>query len=164
METDRLLLRLYNDNDIDFLESMLTNPNVVRYIGNGQIRDEEGIQNFLGWIYSMYSRNHNYGLKIIVEKGSNKRIGHAGLVPQMINGKEEIEIGYWISEEYWGRGFATEAARALSDFGKNQLQIGKLIALIQKGNSASQRVAEKISMKIEKELYLDGKEVFVYYC
>ncbi|MGE6256950.1 GNAT family N-acetyltransferase [Heyndrickxia sporothermodurans] len=162
--SERLLLRPYNDNDLDFLESLLANPNIVRYIGNGQTRDEEGVKKFLDWIYYTYSLNANYGLKLILEKGSNKRIGHAGLVPQIINGKEEIEIGYWISQEYWGRGFATEAARGLKNYGKNKLQIGKMIALIQKDNSASQKVAKKIGMRLEKEIILDGKDVFVYYC
>ena len=164
METERLLFRLYTDGDLDFLEMLLTNPNVMRYIGNGQTRDEEGLQKFRERIYSMYSRNPNYGLKVLVEKASNKRIGHGGLVPQMIDGKEEIEIGYWIAEEYWGKGFATEAAKALKDFGQNQLQLEKMIALIQKGNIASQRVVEKIGMKVEKEIQLDGKDVFVYSC
>ena len=164
METERLLFRPYTDDDLDFLKALLTNPNVMRYIGNGQTRDEEGLQKFRERIYSMYSRNPDFGLKIIVEKASNKLIGHAGLVPQMIDGKEEIEIGYWIAEEYWGRGFATEAARALKDLGKNQLKLAKMIALIQKGNIASQRVAEKTGMMIEKEIQLDGKDVFVYYC
>ena len=164
METERLLFRPYTDDDLDFLEMLLTNPNVMRYIGNGQTRDEEGLQKFRERIYLMYFRKPDFGLKVLVEKASNKRIGHAGLVPQMIDGKEEIEIGYWIAEEYWGRGFATEAARALKNLGKNQLQLGKLIALIQKGNSASQRVAEKIGMQVEKEIQLEGKDVYVYYC
>lgn len=166
METlsDRLLLRSYNNHDLDFLESLLTNPNIVRYIGNGQIRDQEGIQKFLNWIIDTYAINPNYGLKLILEKESNNRIGHAGLVPQLIDGKKEIEIGYWISQEYWGRGFATEAARGVMEYGKNKLKLEKMIALIQKDNTASQKVAQKIGMRIEKELLLNGKDVFVYYC
>ncbi|WP_175354226.1 MULTISPECIES: GNAT family N-acetyltransferase [unclassified Bacillus (in: firmicutes)] len=166
METlsDRLLLRPYNNHDLDFLESLLTNPNIVRYIGNGQIRDQEGIQKFLNWIIDTYAINPNYGLKLILEKESNNRIGHAGLVPQLIDGKKEIEIGYWISQEYWGRGFATEAARGVMEYGKNKLKLEKMIALIQKDNTASQKVAQKIGMRIEKELLLNGKDVFVYYC
>ncbi|GIN39386.1 hypothetical protein J19TS1_23350 [Heyndrickxia oleronia] len=103
-------------------------------------------------------------MKLILEKGSNKRIGHAGLVPQIINEKEEIEIGYWISQEYWGRGFATEIARGLMEYGKNKLNIEKMIALIQKDNNASQKVAKKIGMQLEREIILNGKDVFVYYC
>lgn len=162
--SERLLLRPYNDNDLDFLESLLTNPNIMRYIGNGQTRDKEGIRKFLEWIYDTYSLNTNYGLRLIIEKESNKRIGHAGLVPQIINGKKEIEIGYWISQEYWGRGFATEVARRLMEYGKNNLNLGKMIALIQKDNIASQKVANKIGMQLEKEIVLNGKDVFVYYC
>ncbi|OZI10938.1 GNAT family N-acetyltransferase [Bacillaceae bacterium SAS-127] len=161
--SERLLFRPYNDNDIDFLGSLLTNPNIVRYIGNGQTRDEEGIKKFLDWIYDTYSEDENYGLKMLLEKGSNKPIGHAGLIPQIINGTEEIEIGYWISEEYWNRGFATEAARGFLEYGK-RLNVGKMIALIQVNNIASQKVAKKIGMQLEKEIILNGKGVFVYYC
>lgn len=162
--SERLLLRPYNDNDLDFLESLLTNPDIMQFIGNGQTRDKEGVRKFLEWIYHTYSLNTNYGLKLILEKGSNKRIGHAGLVPQIINEKEEIEIGYWISQEYWGRGFATEIARGLMEYGKNKLNIEKMIALIQKDNNASQKVAKKIGMQLEREIILNGKDVFVYYC
>lgn len=162
--SERLLMRPYNDHDLDFLESLLTNPNMVRYIGNGRIRDKEGIKQFLSWIYDTYTLNPHYGLKLILDKESNKRIGHAGLVPQMINGKQEIEIGYWISEEYWGRGFATEAARGLMEYGKNKLKIEKMIALIQKDNITSHKVAKKIGMQLEREINLKGKHVFVYYC
>lgn len=164
ISSERLWLRPYNDHDLDFLESLLTNPNMVRYIGNGQIRDKEGIKKFSDWIYDTYSFNPHYGLKLILDKESKKRVGHAGLVPQIINGKQEIEIGYWIAQEYWGRGFATEAARVVMEYGKNKLKIEKMIALIQKDHIASQKVAEKIGMQFEKEINLKGKEVFVYCC
>ena len=83
IELDRLLLRPYNDNDLDFLESLLTNPDMMKYIGNGQTRNQNGIKDFLEWIYDTYSQNPNYGLMLILERGTNKPIGHAGLVPQL---------------------------------------------------------------------------------
>ncbi|WP_254846780.1 GNAT family N-acetyltransferase [Oceanobacillus sojae] len=73
-----------------------------------------------------------------------------------------MEIGYWISRKYWGKGYATEAAEALLDYGNNQLDTQKFISLIQPDNISSQNVARKIGMELDKEIVLDGRNVNLY--
>lgn len=80
----------------------------------------------------------------------------------MIDDEKEIEIGYWITREHWGQGHATEAARALRNYGNKQLGIQRFIALIQPDNFASEKVAAKIGMDLEKEIVLDGQDVNMY--
>lgn len=106
--------------------SLLFDRDVVRYIGNGSIRDKEGGQDFLNWIYRTYEFCQNYGLMVLVNKEDNSLIGHAGFVPQTIDGKEEIEIGYWIAKRYWGKGYASEAAQTLLDYGRTQSKLERL--------------------------------------
>ncbi len=141
---------------------MLSNPEMVRYIGNGVTRDQKGTQAFLEWIYSHYQMNEEFGLKVIVRKADNIPIGHAGIVPQQVHGKDELEVGYWISKDYWGNGYASESMKTFLHRGANELGIGRLISLIQPGNLASQKVALKNGMQLEKEVILSGQDVCIY--
>ncbi|MBH9964907.1 GNAT family N-acetyltransferase [[Bacillus] enclensis] len=162
LQSERLQFRNYTDTDLDFLHSLLSDPEMVRYIGDGKTRDLEGAEKFLNWIYHTYTIGRDLGLMVLETKSTKTRIGHAGLVPQMINGKNEMEIGYWISKDYWGSGYAKEAALVLMDIGRDQLDISRFIALIQLGNTPSKKVAGKLGMTIESEIVLNGQKVQVY--
>lgn len=162
LETKRVKLRDYNEEDFDFLKSLLANEQMMRYIGSGETRNEVEAKRFLNWIYESYEMNPAYGLKIIELKETNEPIGHAGLVPQRVMNEEQIEIGYWIAPNYWGMGYATEVARSLRDYGEKELNLKKMISLIQIGNKASQKVAINIGMKKEREIDLKGKQVNVF--
>jgi RimJ/RimL family protein N-acetyltransferase len=141
---------------------MLSDPEMVRYIGNGIIRDEQEAKTFLDWICSHYQMNMEYGLKVIIRKKDNVKVGHAGIVPQNINGKSELEIGYWIAKKFWGNGYASEAAKAFIERGENQLGINRFISLIQPKNLASRKIASKNGMELEEQILLKEKEVFIY--
>lgn len=160
--SERLLFRQYNDDDFNFLMSLLSDSEVVRFIGNGKTRDENKGKEFLEWIYSTYEVGEIMGLRLLVRKEDNALIGHAGIVPQTIDGMRELEIGYWISRKYWGKGYATEAAEALLDYGNNQLDTQKFISLIQPDNISSQNVARKIGMELDKEIILNRQKVNLY--
>jgi RimJ/RimL family protein N-acetyltransferase len=160
--SERLLFRPYNDDDFEFLMSLLSDPEVVRFIGNGKTRDKNGGKEFLNWIYSTYEFGEDLGLMVLVNKEDDTLIGHAGLVPQTMDGVEEIEIGYWISRKHWGKGYATESAKALLEYGNKQLDKQRFIALIQPDNLSSQKVARKMGMELDKKVVLDGQDVNVY--
>jgi RimJ/RimL family protein N-acetyltransferase len=102
------------------------------------------------------------GLMVLISKEDNTLIGHAGLVPQKIDGDEEIEIGYCISRKHWGKGYATESAKALLEYGKNNLDKQRFIALIQPDNISSKKVAKRVGMELDKNIVLAGKDVNVY--
>lgn len=161
-ESKRLMFRFYTKSDMEFLYKMLSDPEMVRYIGDGKIRDFQGAEVFLEWIHSHYQLNSEYGLKLLVRKEDLVPVGHAGIVPQLVNGKTEYEVGYWIAKKYWGNGYASEAAKALLARGADELQMNRLISLIQPENSASRKVATKNGMQKEKEIVLNGRDVFVY--
>ncbi|WP_112179673.1 MULTISPECIES: GNAT family N-acetyltransferase [Paraliobacillus] len=162
IESERLRFRFYNKGDLPFLYALVSDPKIVRYIGNGKPKDNSGAETFLNWILDTYERNPNLGLHLLIDKKSNKPIGHAGIVPQTINGVNELEIGYWIARDYWQKGYGTEAALALKDYGKRKLKIERFIALIQPGNIASQKVASKLNMVLEKSIILGGQDVQLY--
>ncbi|MFZ3580190.1 GNAT family N-acetyltransferase [Virgibacillus sp. DJP39] len=162
IETERLFFRQYTDSDFEFLSSLLSDPEMVRFIGNGKTREKEETENFLEWIYSTYKKGKGMGLMVLVNKENGSPVGHAGLVPQTIDGISELEVGYWISRNHWGKGYATEAAKALIDYGINFLDKKRFIALIQPGNLASKKVAKKLDMSAEKQIVLGGQKVEIY--
>jgi len=73
-----------------------------------------------------------------------------------VGGQPETEIGYRLARAYWGRGYATEAARAVRDYAFDTLRLQRLIAMIDPQNGASIRVAEKLGMVYEKEVMFAG--------
>ncbi|MFS0562924.1 GNAT family N-acetyltransferase [Terribacillus sp. 179-K 1B1 HS] len=160
-ETKRLLIRPYMTEDLPFLESLVSDPRVVRYIGNGKPRTKEGARLFFNWNLSHISGDQRLGLQVLIEKETGKPIGHAGLVPQEVDGVMELEIGYWIAPDYWGRGFATEAASAFRDIAP-ALDNKRIIALIYPDNIASCKVAEKLGMQVWKTIERHNKKVLVY--
>ena len=101
-------------------------------------------------------------MKLLIRKKDGIPVGHAGIKPQQIDGEDELEIGYWIAKEFWGNGYAIEAASALLNRAVELLGINRLISLIQPENTKSICIAIKNGMHLEKEVILKGKEVSVY--
>ncbi|HET7579861.1 MAG TPA: GNAT family N-acetyltransferase [Bacillales bacterium] len=160
IETKRLTFRKYTMADLDFFASLWGNEEVVRYIGNGEPKNhEEAKQRLEKWI-SKY--RDGLGMLAMVYKSNGKLIGHAGLIPQNVDGIDEVEIGYWLIPEYWGKGLAREAAAAFRDYGFQELHIPKLISLINPNHPASIFVARKNGMAYEKTTTIRGNPVLVY--
>ena len=73
-----------------------------------------------------------------------------------VHGKPEVEIGYRLGHSHWGRGIATEAARAAVSYARDTLGLKRLIALIDPGNVRSAAVARKLGMTKESEVMCEG--------
>jgi RimJ/RimL family protein N-acetyltransferase len=89
-------------------------------------------------------------------------IGYCGFFSQIVDDVEEIELGYRLHPDHWGQGLATEAARAVRDYGFDDLKLPRLISLIHPNNVASRRVAEKNGMTPEKETVFRCFPTIVY--
>ena len=79
-----------------------------------------------------------------------------------IEGTEEIEVAYMLHSQFWGRGLATEAARAILKYGFETAGLSRLISVINPGNIASARVAEKIGMRLEIDGDVNGEPTLLY--
>lgn len=82
----------------------------------------------------------------MVEKATGAVIGHCGLLEKEIEGRSEIELVYVLAPGVWGRGYATEAGRAIKAYALASLGCDRLVALIHPDNPASERVAEKLGL------------------
>lgn len=114
------------------------------------------------WIFRHYQENGQLGLKVIEHSQTKARLGHAGIVPQVLDNHLYYEIGYWIVPKFQGHGYAKESAQAFFHFGKLELHIEKMIALIQPHNKASVRVAKSLPMQFEAEIHLNQQQAHIY--
>ncbi|OAB76478.1 GNAT family N-acetyltransferase [Paenibacillus crassostreae] len=99
---------------------------------------------------------------LAIRKEDRTPVGHAGLVYQNVEGKSETEVGYWISQNFWGQGYATESAIRWRDYGINTIGKRRLISIIQHANKTSIHVAIKNGMKHEKDVIFRNKNVALY--
>ncbi len=159
IETPRLILREISANDLENLAAIFTDPVVMRFYPSTYTYQQT--QQHIERIITCY-RENGFGLWGTIHKADNILIGRCGLIPQQVDGHQEIEIGYLLAKEYWGRGLATEAAIAIRNYGFQQLGYHRLISLIDPQNIASQKVAIKNGMQYEKQAQMWGKTVYVY--
>ncbi len=154
LETERLVLRLLTTADLDDLAALYRDPEIRRYFPDGT-RTREQTRAELGWIIDVYYGRYGYGLWATVLKETGAFIGRCGLLPWQIDGRSEVEVAYLLDKRYWGRGLATEAARAIADLAFSTLPVDRLICLIDPENQASRAVAERIGMTLLREDYVD---------
>ena len=158
LETERMVLRRMEKSDVENFMGIFSDPLAMRYYPATKSRDE--VEEWVRWTLGSY-RDHGFGLWVAVLKASGEFAGQCGLTVQEVEGKEEIEIGYLFLRRFWGRGLATEAAQVVRDHGF-ALGYRRLISIIDPGNLASRRVAEKTGLTLEKEAIKSGKKVCVY--
>lgn len=154
LTTQRLFLRHFQYLDWEALLQVFGDPEVMRF-GDG-VQSKEWVQ---GWLYTCleHYQTWGFGAYAVVERSSSGVIGYCGLSYfPVLAGQPEIEIGYRLARRAWGQGYATEAARVVRDDAFSRLGIRRLVAMIDPSNVASIRVAEKIGMRYEKDVLLEG--------
>ena len=137
--------------DLDALWALYCDPQVTKYIPDAPKTREEAREE-LEWHMNGHPRRPELGLWATTLKENGRFIGRSGLLPWTIEGQDEVEVAYTIAREYWGRGLGTEVARAILQYGFEKLGLTRLICLIEPENAASQKVAEKIGMRLEKKV------------
>lgn len=146
IETERLLLREMNQEDYLALCKILQDKNVM-YAYDGPFSDEE-VQQWLDNQKERYRRNE-FGLLALVLKETNEMIGQCGLTWQEYKSEQVLEIGYLLRKEFWGNGYATEAAKACKEYAFQTLKVNEVFSIIRDTNSASQQVAIRNGMKVK---------------
>jgi ribosomal-protein-alanine N-acetyltransferase len=151
-ETDRLIIRNWIPQaDAAAAFEMYGDPEVMRFIRNGETVESldampEQLQR---WIDHYIGPNHQIGFWAVVETKTADVIGNALLTPLPdSNGvpTQNYHIGWQLKRAAWGKGYATEAARAVLDCGFNEFQLPTIYALVNPKNHASLRVAQRLGM------------------
>jgi len=176
IETDRLVLRRLTIDDVDVLAEIYRDPDVRRYFPGGTL-DREETRDEVAWVIDEYYGRYGFGLWATILKETGALIGRCGLLPwtavpepdgglsiqHVAEGAPEpegswpeVELAYLLAKPYWGRGLATEAARAIVAYAFDELRLTRLICLFDPENDASRRVAEKVGMTFERTVTIEG--------
>ncbi len=160
LETERLHLRRFTPDDLEiYAARIFADPDVMRYLPKRDSLPAERAQRTMDFFNTHWTQ-FPYGPWAVQEKASGELIGHCGL--RLIAEINETEVLYALGKDFWGNGFATEAARASVDFGFKQIGLERIIALAVPENIASRKVMAHCGLQYEKEIQLFGLDC-VYY-
>mgnify|MGYP001156521261 FL=1 len=157
-ESNRLVYREILPTDEHSLFELDSNALVHKYLGNTPVKHIEEIRKVIQSIRLQYN-DHGIGRWAAIEKNTGNFIGWSGLkfiTDYENNHTRFYDVGYRILPQYWGKGFATEAAMAALDYGFNKLDLSEIIGMVHEENVASRKVLEKCGLKfIEKFMWED---------
>ena len=160
LETKRLILREYTNDDFDDLYAILSDKETMKYYPKPY--DKNGTQRWLDWSMKNY-KEYGFGLWAIVLKENNKFIGDCGLTMQKIDGTWLPEIGYHINKYYQLNGYAKEAGKKVRDWAFENTDFPILYSYMKYSNMPSIKTAKSIGLRKIKE-YPDPEDgiLFVY--
>ena len=159
LKTERLILRPFEESDLDVMAGLMADMDFMRFsLG---VLSREKTAAFLEKVRARDRAGLPSQFALLL-RARDQLIGYCGFFAQVVDDVEELEIGYRLRPDCWGQGLATEAARAVRDYGFNELKLARLISLIHPDNAASKRVAEKNGMIPEKETVFRGFPTIVY--
>ncbi len=154
LTTDRLILRQFREADLDEYARMCADPEVMQYLsasGAPMSRADAWRQMAM---FAGHWALRGYGTWAIEERATGRFVGRAGL--HYPEGWPDREVGWTLAREFWGRGFATEAARAAVAHAFDTLGWDHLVSLILPGNERSVRVAERLGARFDRAVEIHG--------
>ena len=150
-------LRKWNEADLDNLVKYANNQNVAKWLTNGF---PHPYTYEAGKAYLSMIANDN-PTKVFAIEVNGEAVGSIGIFPQTDIHEKNAEMGYWLAEEYWGKGIMTQAIREIVEYGFSTFEIVRIFARPFSTNLKSQRVLEKAGFELEarlkRALFKNGK-------
>ena len=150
LETERLLFRAHQIEDLDAFCALEADPDFRRYVG-GEPRARQAAEEKFRRVYLPAVRDR-MGLWATVFKENGAYIGYSGVYPHFRAGGRPVEgegsIAFYLSKAYWNRGLATEGGRAFIEFAFGELLLSRLVTAVEVGNDASAAVLRKLGFRI----------------
>ena len=162
LETERLLLREFDETDAAAFYPLGSDPAIIRYTGDpggGLQSVEHALEILRSHPLADYGK-HGFGRWACLHKADGRLIGFAGL--KRLEELGEVDVGYRLLPAYWGRGLATEASRAAVDYGFTRLGLPRILGLVDPKNAASVRVLEKLGMTFVGMIEFRGQSAARY--
>ena len=162
LQTERLVIRPYREEDATPLHEVFGSPEVMKWTPSAPSKDVAETAQRLARTMAFTARQPpGMGLWALELKTSSEFLGQVGLFP--VEGKgPEVEVAYELAPRVWGHGYATEAARALVDYGFGELRLQRIVALILPDNARSRNVASKSGLILEGPGRFYGLDLVVY--
>ncbi|MDQ8727608.1 GNAT family N-acetyltransferase [Bradyrhizobium sp. LHD-71] len=159
IETPRLRLRPFTTSDFEAFARMSADPEVIRYLGNGL-----PIARINAWFEMAAFVGHwhllGFGEWLAEDKATGAFVGRIGL--QRPEGWPATEVGWMLTREHWGKGYATEGGRAALEYAFGHLRIKRVISMIHPENVASIRVAERLGESFERRMTVNSRDRLIY--
>ncbi len=161
LETKNLIINAPESTDFHDLYTLQSDPDVMKYIGQG-VRTETEVMSGLEKAIAHYKK-YAFSLGSVIEKENQQFVGRAGLIYLAYDDNQpDIEVGYALIKDAWHKGYGTELAKALIDWGFTHLTIEKLVGIVKPDNKASRRVLEKAGMRYIQNTTYWSNEVALY--
>ena len=159
LRTERLVLRMFREDDLDPYAAMAADPEVTRHLGDGRPLSRADAWRQMAMILGHWQLR-GYGMWAAEEASTGRLAGRIGFFNP--EGWPGFELGWTLAREFWGRGYATEGARRALEYGFTELGRERVISLILPANLPSVRVAERLGERPERSVDLFGSEALVY--
>ncbi len=159
LETERLLIRKFTPDDLDKLIELRSDEEVIKYIGGKKLQNAEAITRRLRFYIDCYEQ-FGFGMCAMIWKETGEMFGWSCLQPLEDTG--EIEVGYGMTKEFWGKGIGFECALAWLKFGFENAGLERIVAIASPENKGSWRIMEKCGMRYEKTDTHYGAECVFY--
>lgn len=157
LETKRLILREVIENDAEFMLDLLNQPSFIKYIGDRGVRTTEEAKDFIETRYRKSYRDHGYGLYTVELKETGESIGVCGFVKR--DTLPESDIGFAFLPQFEKKGYAFESAEAVLKYGKETLNLKRILAITTQDNESSGRLLEKLGFKFEQLIEMPNDEI-----
>ncbi|HZF13247.1 MAG TPA: GNAT family N-acetyltransferase [Thermoanaerobaculia bacterium] len=159
LETERLILRMFRQEDFEQHAQICADPEVMRYLGEGK-----ALERWEAWRHMAMILGHwqlrGYGVWAVEERETGHLVGRIGLFNP--EGWPGLEVGWILGRSYWGKGYATEGAKRALGYAFQELNLPHVISVIHPENHPSIRVAERIGETLEGKTQLFGRDVLIY--
>jgi RimJ/RimL family protein N-acetyltransferase len=157
MQTRNLILRPFTLDDAEAYLPLISLPEIIRYTGDTPASSVEEAREVLRTRPLSDYAAHGYGRMAVIEKASGRLVGFSGL--KYVAELGEVDIGYRFLPDCWGKGYATESARAVMEQGAREHGITRIVGTVHPDNPASGKVLEKLGLRFERVLDPDESGV-----
>ncbi|MBB5119666.1 acetyltransferase [Streptomyces eurocidicus] len=152
IHTPRLLLRRWHEDDVPFMADINADPRVMQWVDDGSVIDADTTAEAVERWEEEWD-DEGFGIFAVELLGSGELIGCTGLSWSEFSPEElpDVAIGWRLGAQFWGQGYASEAAQAVLDFALTDRGLDRVVAVIRTGDEASENVARKLGMAPERE-------------
>ncbi len=161
LETKRLLICKATIEDAPFYLQLMNDETWIQNIGDRGLKTVQDAENYIVNKIQKHYLDHGFGFYTVKLKTDLTNIGMTGLINR--EGLDHVDIGYAFLPKYTGKGYAFEATKAVFDYGKNQLKINPIIAIVNGSNAASQKLLKKLGLSFEKWVQLPNEDQKIQY-
>jgi len=152
LETERTILREVIKDDAEFILDLLNQPSFIRYIADRNVRSVQEATDYIESRFTQSYKQFGFGMYAVVLKETNTPIGICGFVKR--DSLPDADIGFAFLPQYEKKGYAYESAAAVMKYGRDVLQLKRVLAITSQDNESSGRLLEKINFKFERLIKL----------